>query len=185
MTLALVLSLTLAQAPSPVESMRGDMRRYFAGETAEAWAFGGLGVLSVGAGGGLLLGGRDVTRGASVPLFAVGVIQLALAIGLWVRTPPQVAGFEAQLTAAPQAWREEETKRMEGVMRGFAIYKAAEVGLFFGGLALSGAGGVSQSDFALGAGFALAAEALVMLILDFYAEGRGRLYQAALSGFSF
>ncbi|MFT3706875.1 MAG: hypothetical protein QM817_04330 [Archangium sp.] len=186
MTLALVLGLTLSQTPlTPVDAMRGDMKTYFAGETSEGWAFGGLGLVSVGSATGLLLSNTNLGRGMSVPLFAVGVIQLALAIGLFVRTPGQVAGFDAQLTNAPAEYKTGETTRMERVMRGFAIYKAAEVGLFFGGVALSGAGGISKSDFALGAGITLAAEALVMLILDFYAEGRGRVYQAAISGFTF
>lgn len=186
MTLALVLGLALSQTPlTPAEAMRGDMRRYFAGESAEGWAFGGLGLVSLGSATGLVLGGSDLTRGMSVPLFAVGVIQLGLAIGLFLRTPGQVAGFDAQLGSAPGEYKSGETNRMERVMRGFAIYKAAEVGLFFGGVALSGVGGISRSDFALGAGLTLAAEALVMLILDFYAEGRGRVYQAALAGFRF
>ncbi|MFO0598575.1 MAG: hypothetical protein U0228_24930 [Myxococcaceae bacterium] len=184
MTLALVLSLTLSQAPG-VEGMQRDLRSYFAGESAEAWAFGGLGLVSLGSGVGLLFGGTGATRGAAVPLLSVGLIQAVLAIGLWVRTPGQVAGLEAQLAADASAYRATEGSRMERVMRGFAVYKAAEVALFFGGLGLSGAGGTLKSDFALGAGFTLAAEALVMLVLDFYAEGRGRLYQAAISGFRF
>lgn len=183
MTLTLVLCFSLAQ--SPVEQMRGDMKTYFAGESAEGWAFGGLGLVSLGSATGLVLSGSDLTRGMSVPLFAVGIIQLGLAIGLFIRTPGQVASFDAQLTSSPAEYESGETTRMERVMRGFAIYKAAEVGLFFGGVALSGAGGLGKSDFALGAGLMLAAEALVMLILDFYAEGRGRVYQAALSGFTF
>lgn len=186
MTLALLLSLAVSQAPlTPVDAMRGSMHTYFSGESAEGWAFGGLGLVSLGSATGLVLGGSDLTRGMSVPLFAVGIIQLGLAIGLFLRTPGQVAGFDAQLTTNPAEYKTGETTRMERVMRGFAVYKAAEVGLFFGGVALSGAGGISKSDFALGAGITLAAEALVMLILDFYAEGRGRVYQAAISGFTF
>lgn len=182
--LALALTLWLTQTP-PVDAMRGDMKRYFAGETAEAWAFGGLGVASIGAGVGFLASSRSDLRGASVPLFAVGLIQLALAIGLWARTPAQVSALDAQLLSAPGEYREVEGARMKRVMQGFALYKAVEVALFVAGVGLSGAGGVGQSDFAVGAGFALAAEALVMLILDFYAEGRGRLYEAAISGFRF
>lgn len=185
MIAALVVSLCVAQTSPQIEAMRGDLKQYFAGETSEAWAFGGLGLVSVGAGAGFLASGRSDLRGASVPLFAVGLIQLALAIGLWARTPAQVATLETQLTSSPGDYRQVEGARMKRVMQGFAVYKAAEVALFFGGIALSGAGGLGQSDFAVGAGFALAAEAVVMLILDFYAEGRGRLYEAAISGFRF
>ncbi len=183
MTLALVLSLALGQAP--VEVMRGDMTAYFAGEATEAWAFGGLGLASIGSGLALVTRGTDVARGGSVPLFAVGLIQLVLGVGLWIRTPPQVAALDAQLGATPALFAEAERTRMARVMRGFAVYKAVEVGLFFGGLGLAGVGGVAKSDFALGAGFSLAAEALAMLILDFFAEARGHAYESALLGFKF
>lgn len=180
---ALILLISLGQ--SPQEPGREALRTYFAGESAEAWAFGGLGLGSIGAGLALVTRGEQVTSGAAVPLFAVGLIQLVLGIGLWVRTPAQVAGLEAQLTRSPPEYRLAESTRMARVMRGFAVYKAVEVGLFFGGVGLAGVGGVSRSEFALGAGLSLAAEALVMLILDFYAEARGHAYESALLGLRF
>ena len=180
MPLALILAISLGQEP-----MRLDMKTYFAGEAAEAWAFGGLGAASIGSGIFLLTRGNDATRGASAPLFAVGLIQLVLAIGLCVRTPGQVAALEAQLIASPGAYAQAERTRMARVMRGFAVYKAVEVGLFFGGLGLAGIGGVAKSDFALGAGLCLTVEALAMLILDFFAEARGHVYESALLGFRF
>lgn len=173
MPLALILAISFGQTdPAP-------MRTYFAGESAEAWAFCGLGAASLGSGVALLTRDTDAARGASVPLFAVGLIQLVLGVGLAARTPGQVAALEAQGDFAPG-----ERTRMARVMRGFAVYKAVEVGLFFGGVGFAGIGGVAKSDFALGAGFSLAAEALAMLILDFFAEARGRAYQSAL-GFTF
>lgn len=181
MTLALALSLALAQSPQ----MHADLKTYFAGESSEAWAFSGLGVASLGSGVALVTRGTDGARGASVPLFAVGLIQLVLGVGLWLRTPAQVAALEAQLDASPGTYAQAERTRMARVMRGFAAYKAIEVGLFFGGVGLAGAGGVTKSDFALGAGFSLAAEALAMLVLDFFAELRGHTYESALLGFRF
>lgn len=180
MSLALILALSLGQSP-----MQTDMRTYFAGESAEAWAFGGLGAASIGSGVVLLTRGDAATSGASVPLFAVGLIQLVLGIGLWARTPAQVVGLESQLAASPEAYALAERTRMARVMRGFAVYKAVEIGLFFGGVGLAGIGGVAKSDFALGAGFSLAVEALAMLILDFFAEARGNAYESALLGFKF
>lgn len=180
MSLALIVAVSLGQSP-----MNTDMKAYFEGETAESWAFSGLGAVSLGAGAVLLSRGESSSVGASVPLFAVGLIQLALGIGLWIRTPPQVAALEAQLAKSPGEYARAERTRMERVMRGFAVYKAVEVGLFFGGVGLAGVGGVMKSDFALGAGFSLALEALAMLILDFFAEARGRAYETALVGFKF
>ena len=184
MSLALIVAMSLGQSPM-MTSMQMDMKTYFEGESAEAWAFGGLGVTSIAAGAVLLSRKETASAGASVPLFAVGLIQLALGIGLWIRTPPQVAALETQLTKSPKEYALAERTRMERVMRGFAVYKAVEVGLFFGGVGLAGVGGVVRSDFALGAGFSLALESLAMLILDFFAEARGRAYETALVGFRF
>jgi hypothetical protein len=178
--LALILAVSLGQS-----SMQVDMKTYFEGETAEAWAFTGLGAVSLGSGAVLLSRGERGSIGASIPLFAVGLIQLVLGIGLWMRTPPQVAALESQLTKNPGEYVKAERTRMERVMRGFGLYKAVEVGLFFGGVGLAGVGGVVKSDFALGSGFSLALEALAMLILDFFAEARGRAYESALVGFKF
>lgn len=180
MPLALLLAISLAQNP-----MAAEMKTYFAGEAAEAWAFVGLGAASIGSGVALLTRSSQAAAGASVPLFAVGLIQLVLGVGLWVRTPGQVAALDAQLAQSPGAYAVAERTRMARVMRGFGVYKAVEVGLFFGGVGLAGVGGVAKSDFALGAGFSLAAEALVMLILDFFAEARGTAYESALLGFRF
>jgi hypothetical protein len=174
MPLALILAISFGQTGHE------PMRTYFQGEAAEAWAFDGLGVASIGSGVLLVTRGTDATRGASVPLFAVGLIQLVLGIGLGARTPGQVAALEAQADYAPA-----ERTRMARVMRGFGLYKAIEVGLFFGGVGLAGVGGVAKSDFALGAGLSLGVEALAMLILDFFAEARGRTYESALLGFRF
>lgn len=183
MPLALILAISLGQAPT--EPMRRDLHHYFAGEAVEAWAFGGLGAASIGAGVVLLTRGTDGARGASVPLFAVGLIQLVLGVGLWARTPGQVAALDTQLSASPGEYARSERTRMARVMRGFALYKAVEVGLCFGGIGLAGIGGVTRSDFALGAGLSLAVEALAMLILDFFAEARGTTYEGALLGFRF
>lgn len=182
MSLALIVAVSLGQSP-----LHTDMKTYFEGETAESWAFAGLGGLSIGSGAILLSRGEQASAGASVPLFAVGLIQLALGIGLWLRTPPQVAALESQLNKSPKEYALAERTRMERVMRGFGVYKAIEVGLFFGGVSLAGVGGVMKSDFALGAGagFSLALEALAMLILDFFAEARGKAYESALLGFKF
>lgn len=182
--LALIVALSLGQSPAHAE-MKLDMKTYFEGESAEAWAFGGLGATSLASGAVLLSRGETAATGAAVPLFAVGLVQLALGIAQGIRTPPQILSLETQLSKNPKDYARAERSRMERVMSGFAVYKAIEVGLFFGGVGLAGVGGVVRSDFALGAGFSLALESLAMLILDFFAEARGRAYETALVGFRF
>lgn len=166
-------------------SPRDTMHHYFEGEMNERWAFGGLGLASVGAGVGLASAGRPATVGAAVPLLAVGVIQLALGIGLWVRTPGQVAALDAQLDGDLKAFITAERLRMARVNRGFVLYKIFETSLFFAGAGLAGVGGITSTDSLFGAGLALAGEALVMLVLDLFAETRGQGYERALGIFTF
>lgn len=183
-----LLMLALLQAGIAVAqevTPRDTMHRYFEGEMNERWAFGGLGLASVGAGIGLATAGKPATIGAAVPLLAVGVIQLALGIGLWVRTPGQVAALDAQLDGDLKGFVLAERLRMARVNRGFALYKIIETSLFFAGAGLAGVGGITSTESLFGAGLALAGEALAMLVLDLFAQARGQGYERALGTFTF
>lgn len=182
MRFALVLLLATAAHAEP---MREQMHDYFDGELRESWAFGGMGLVSLGAGAGLLASGGDLRRGMSIPLLVVGLLQLGLGVGLRVRTPCQVAALDEQLARSPGEYATHERERMRRVNRGFPIYTAVEASLFFLGVGLAGAGGIVNSDFALGAGITLALEAAAMLVLDYFAALRGARYEAALLGFRF
>jgi hypothetical protein len=173
---------TVVDSPAAMDSA---MRTYFAGELTESRVFLVVGAGSIAAGVGLLVSGTDARRGASVPLLGIGLLEAVLGLGLQFRTPGQVAALSDTLSRSPQAYAEAERARMRRVNRGFPIYRAVEASLAFAGFALAGTGGVTQSDFALGAGLGLALEATVMLLFDLFAERRGLQYESALLGFRF
>ncbi|MEW5741236.1 MAG: hypothetical protein AB1938_20100 [Myxococcota bacterium] len=165
--------------------MRARMTRYFAGEQRTGLFAGGLGLASVGTGIGLIASGGSARTGVAVPLIAMGALQLAAGVALSIRTPRQVATLDAQLTDNPSQYVAEESARIAKVNSRWWIYRAVEVTAAFSGILVAGAGGVTQSDAALGVGLTLVGEALVMLLIDHFAEARAHDYAEAISGFRF
>lgn len=159
------------------------MREYFEGETRESFAFMGFGAAALGAGLPLFVLHGDVGRPLSIPLMAVGLVELVLGIGLWVRTPAQVERLSAQLHDDPAGYQEAERKRMRAVMGGFQLYRAIELTLATTGVFMAGLGWVKGEPTVLGVGVGLGLQAVVLLALDHFAEGRGNRYAALLADF--
>lgn len=181
----LLSSLPAAEPPADAASTERAMRRYFTGEVQEAFWWGGAGLVSVGVGAGFLLGGDPTLRAMSVPLLALGLLEWALAIGLWARTPGQVRALAAELARDPGAFHQRESARMRRVNQNFALYRLAELAIFFGGATLAGLGWTRGSTGALGVGLGLALEAAVFLLLDLFAHRRGEAWERALDAFGF
>ncbi|GMU58384.1 MAG: hypothetical protein AMXMBFR34_01470 [Myxococcaceae bacterium] len=181
---ALTPSLAPAEAVDTTV-MRARMTRYFAGEQRTGWVASGLGLASVGTGIGLIATGGEARLGVAVALVVMGALQLATGLALSIRTPKQVARLDAQLTDSPAQYAAEEGARLGKVNSRWWIYRAAEVTTAFSGVLVAGIGGVSHSDAVLGVGLTLVGEALVMLLIDHFAEARAREYADALTGFHF
>lgn len=192
-----VLLLALAARPSVAESlapsaeavdatlMRERLTRYFEGEQRTGVFAAGFGLLSVGAGIGVWATGGRLERGAAVPLWVMGTLQLALGLALSLRTPHQVKRLDAQLTGAPGDFASAERERMHRVNSRWWLYRAVEVSAAFSGILVAGVGGATDTSAAVGVGFALVGEALVMLLIDHFAEARAGEYESALLGFRF
>jgi hypothetical protein len=81
-------------------------------------------------------------RAMLVPIGLVGIIQLGVGVGLWVKTPGQVAALESGLgqpAAAAHTARSTEIVRMERVMKSFLVIKAVELVLIAVGAGRSSA----------------------------------------------
>lgn len=181
MPVTLIVIMALNAAPSSV--MEEGMREYFSGETRESFVFMAAGAASLGAAVPLFLEHGTVGRPMSVPLAVMGVVELVLGVGLFARTPRQVAALSEQLGGAPGAYKEEESRRMAGVMRGFQLYRLVELTLATTGAFMAGIGYVREAPTVCGVGLGLLVEAVTLLALDFFAEERGRKYSALLADF--
>ena len=164
--------------------MRGQLHEYFAGEKNEGYAFLGVGTASTALGLGLALSDSDRSRGASVPLLAVGLVQLGAGAYLMSATGRQDRERATLLTYAPGEYAAQESARMEQVNRRFRLYKKIEVGMLGAGAVMGVAGGASKTDALAGAGLSLFVQSLIMLAFDSLAEQRGLLYQRRIADFS-
>lgn len=180
---ALVLSASVPKEAITPPVMDARMRDYFAGELAESYVWAGAGLAGLAASIPLFVQDGSVGRPASVPIFCFSLVQLALGIGLYVRTPGQVERLSKQLADDPAAYAAAERTRMAGVNRGFRIYRPVELGILAIGLGLVAGGGVGRSDTAIGIGLGLIVESLLFLALDHYADERGARYEKSLLGF--
>jgi hypothetical protein len=159
--------------------MQVHLIRYFFGERRGALLLLVLGGAALLAALLLLaLGGPGAARGLAVPLGAIALIELAVGWAVFSRTDAQMAALSRQLEADPGGYREAELARMRKVETGFRIYKAVEIAVVAGGIALA----VSFQDrpalFAAGAGCVL--QGLLLLVVDVAAAERARQYVAAL-----
>lgn len=158
------------------ELMSQRMHGYFRGELDLASVAMGLGAGSGYAGGFLLARATDASRAAAVPILTVGVAQIAIGLGLLVRTGPQVRELDSQIAKTPEAYGATEGERMAEVVSRFAIFRAIEAVLLVGGAGTAALGAVLQEDLAIGAGLGLGVQAGVVLVLDAFAEARAERY---------
>lgn len=159
------------------QAMQGQLVRYFAAEKQESLLFLAAGLVALLA-AALLLRGGGPYRAMAWPLAAIAVIQVAVGGAVLLRTDRQVGALEARLVADPAGFRSEESARMERVMAGFRLYKAVEIALLAAGIGLALAFPRREGWYAAGIGLLL--QAALMLVLDLFAEKRGRDYLDAI-----
>lgn len=156
------------------------LHTYFLGERQGGLFVGLLGLLSC-AFSAWLASTSSTFRAMVVPMALVGLIQLGVGVGLWVRTPGQVAALETGLgqpEGAARVTRATEIARMERVMRSFLIIKSIELVLIAVGAGLIF--GLRQRGWAVGVGMGLIVQGAVMLAFDVFAEARAEIYLAWL-----
>ena len=100
---------------------------------------------------------------------------------VFLRTDKQMTQLSAQVAQAPAIFKQEETQRMNVVMKNFGGYKVIEIALILIGIGLIAF--LQRSDIATGIGAGLVLQSAFMLALDTFAEVRGNEYVAALQAF--
>jgi hypothetical protein len=146
------------------------MTRYFGAEKSESLLFIAVGIIAIAISVWLLMT-KSAYRAAAWPLIAVAFIQIVVGSTVYFRTDRQVAELRVALEHGETS---AEIARMTKVMRSFVLYRWIEIALALAGIAMIFAG--RHSIAWRSAGIALAAQALLMLLLDLFAEQRGELY---------
>ena len=147
---------------------------YFNGEKSAGLFLAGVGVVAIVAAAVLL---REL-RAFSITLIVVALIEIAIGVGLYLRTGPQVRRLEAQLATDEAGFRVVENARMTRVQRNFVRIEIAEVAIII----VSGlvAFAFKNRPAASGVALALLLHASVLLAFDLVAEKRGKVYWSAL-----
>lgn len=117
------------------------------------------------------------------PLLIIGLAQIALGVGLFLRTDPQVARIEDGLRTTPQITAAAELARMTKVNRSFKVIIAIEVVVILAGVILAVALRSRQIAWAA-VGMGLVVQAAVTLVFDLFAEYRALAYTRWLTDFS-
>jgi hypothetical protein len=146
---------------------------YFAAEKREALLFMLVGIAAIAV-AVMLLARRHRYRGMAYPLITIALIQLTVGAAVYFRTDDQVAALQAQYRQDPAAFKADEQRRMETVVRNFDAYKVIEIALLVAGLATALTLRRRALWQAVGVGLVL--EAALMLVLDLFAEQRADEY---------
>lgn len=149
--------------------------KYFNAEKAESVLFVLVGFTAILVSVFFLFKARQpFTNGMSYPLIAIALIQITVGSSVYYRSPKDIERVSRLIKTEKQKIQSEEIPRMEIVMKNFSIYKWTEIILMVVGVILFL--GFKQNDFLKGIGIGLLIQAGFMLMLDFFAESRGKVY---------
>jgi drug/metabolite transporter (DMT)-like permease len=162
------------------------IHKYFISEKQESLLFLFVGIAAMAAAlvfFFFIKGHPSFHKGAAIPLFAIGLIQLAVGFTVYARSDKQRLDVAYHIGTEPQGYvKNTELPRMQAVMRNFVIYRWVEIALVVAGLALAFVfRGSPDRSFLHGLGIALAIQAAIMLGADYFAEKRGGIYMNELN----
>jgi hypothetical protein len=157
--------------------MNEAMTTYFEGEKNAGLMIAGIGA-AVMIGALVLFPSKWELRAFSITLMVFALIELAIGIGLYFKTGPQVAKLVAQLAADSAAFWSAEPARMEKVQRNFVYLEYTWLTL----LPLCAAIAVWKKEHLTINGIALGfvLNVAIVLAFDIIAERRGATYLRAL-----
>ncbi len=157
--------------------MKDALLTYFDGERHAGIAAALVGVLGLVFAGALSLPRWDL-RAFALALGVLGLVDLALGVGLYLKTGPQVTALLERLASEPAGFYASEGLRMAKVQKNFVVLELVWVAIMLGGAVTA----IAQKHRAIpcGVGLALVMNAAFLLAFDLVAERRGAVYLTAL-----
>ena len=113
-------------------------------------------------------------NGVSYPLIAVAIIQIVVGSSVYFRSPKDIARVNQIIQNEKSKITTEEIPRMKVVMKNFVIYRWVEIALLLVGILLFLF--FDTTRLLKGVGLGLIIQASFMLLLDYFAESRGKIY---------
>lgn len=153
--------------------MKDQIVRYFQAEKSESVLFVLAAVLAVLI-SIFLVNSANEYRWMAAPLLAIALLQAVVGGTVLLRTNQQVSRLTDQVDSDPLDYRAQELARMAAVQTNFRLYKAIEVAVLLGGIALTYALRSKMSWYSIGIG--CIAQGALMLVFDLIAEHRAGVY---------
>ena len=157
--------------------MHDALTMYFNGEKYAGLLLAGFALLVVATATVIFRAGSTF-RPFAVTLGVVAAAEMALGVGLYLRTGPQVARLAEQLRSTPGQYFADEAARMDRVQRNFVVIVYVELAVIIVAslVVLFLKGRPTVTGVALG----LLISAAVLFAFDVYAERRGADYLTAI-----
>lgn len=151
------------------------IQKYFSAEKSESIFFVGAGCLAILAAIWLLLKVKQpFYSGMAYPLLMIAFIQIMVGSSVYWRSPKDIVRVTEMVQNNQARISTEEIPRMKVVMKNFVIYRWIEIILIAIGIALFIF--AAPQTMLRGIGLGLSLQASIMLLLDFFAESRGKIY---------
>jgi hypothetical protein len=149
--------------------------KYFNAEKHESLLFVLVGLLAISVATYFIIKVKQpFYNGMTYPLIAIALIQIVVGSSVYFRSPKDILRVEQIVQTEQQKIRTEEIPRMEIVMKNFVIYRWVEIALFLMGIFLFF--NFKPMSISKGIGLGLSIQAGFMLLLDYFAESRGKVY---------
>jgi hypothetical protein len=150
---------------------------YFDGEKHAGLLLAGIAV-AVGMAAALMFRARLDLRSLAVTLGVLALAELALGVGLYLRTGPQVGRLVEQLRSDAAGFYSGEGARMARVQRTFVLVEYAELVIIV--VTATAAVALKTRPGVAGIALGLLITASFLLVFDLVAERRGAHYVTAL-----
>jgi hypothetical protein len=148
---------------------------YFNAEKFESLFFVGVGIIAIALGIYFwFIIKEPFYKGLAIPLVLVALIQLSVGSTVYFRSPKDILMVENLIIKEPFKIQTEEIPRMNVVMKNFVIYRWVEIALILVGIIMFFF--FQPMSILKGIGLGLFIQASFMLLLDFFAESRGKTY---------
>lgn len=159
------------------------IEKYFSAEKAESLVFLLLGIIAALIATYFLVKVKQpFFSGMSYPLLIIAIIQITVGLTIFYRSPADLARVENYIKSEPQNIQNIEIPRMQKVMQSFKIYFYVELFLLAVGLFMHFY--YTKNWFLSGIGFGLMVQCIAMLIADYFANNRGKIYIQYLENLS-
>ncbi len=149
--------------------------KYFQAEKYEGVLFMLVGILAISFATYFYIKVKEpFYTGIAYPVMAVALIQIVVGLTVYIRSPKDIERMEKIIKSDQAAIKTLEIPRMQTVMKNFELYRLIELVLIAVSVALIVFFHVSALWKGVGCGLSI--QAGLMLLLDYFAESRGKAY---------